>query len=89
MLDRPSISARVVRPIQTPIAAFPGDIVVAWPGHPTHALAVVSHEPRRVIHTQHVPDATLHGTLWEWYLDGCIRPADIASERAIFGVTDA
>lgn len=24
-----------------PLAAAPGDLLIAWPGHPTHALSVV------------------------------------------------
>lgn len=73
MLDRPSIAALVVRPIRTPIAAQPGDMLIAWPGHPTHTLGVVSPEPRRVLRTRHVPDGAVYGELLRLFLDAKIR----------------
>lgn len=81
MLDRPSIVCRVVRPMVKPIAADPGDTLVAWPGHPTHTLAVVSSE-KAVRRTRHVPDGVLYGALLELYLDGKVR-LPVASQRRL------
>lgn len=87
--DKPTMAFRILRPIRSPLAAQPSDTLVAWPGHPTHTLGVVSPQPRRVLRTLHVPDRQLYRRLFHWYLDGRIRPANVATERALLGVTDA
>ena len=37
---RPIAAWRVIVPIIAPIMATCGDLLLEWPGHPTHALAV-------------------------------------------------
>jgi hypothetical protein len=81
MLDRPSIVCRVVRPMACPIAADPGDVLVAWPGHPTHSLAVVRHQ--RVVRTRHVPDGVLYGALLDLFLSARIRLPLTAQRRLL------
>lgn len=82
MLDRPFLVGRVVRAFDTPIAAEVEDTLIAWPGHRTHTLAVVT--PDQVVRrTRHVAYGVLYGALLGLYLDGKVRMPTASQRRLL------
>lgn len=72
----------VSSPILWPIAAAEGDLLVIWPGHPTHTLTVCANRPGQpVIRRCHFPDGALYGVIMNLDLDEIIVPWT-ASDRA-------
>ena len=82
MLSAPSIVCRVVRPLLDPIVAAPGDVLTAWPGHPTHALAVLSADCETVLRTIAREERVLYADLLHWFLDARIQLPE-ASQKAL------
>ena len=82
MLDRPSIVCRVVRPILSPIVAAPGDVLAAWPGHPSLALCVLDTHGDTIKRAVPCPEGALYSQLLNWFLDARIQMPE-ASERAL------
>ncbi len=82
MLDRPSIVCRVVRPILSPIVAAPGDVLAAWPGHPSHTLAVAPPDLSRIIRHRFCEDGVLYGVLLDLFLDARIS-LPVRSQKAL------
>jgi len=81
MLPRPSIVCRVARPILSPIVAAPGDVLAVWPGHPTHALTVLSSDGLTVRRACPRPEGLLYGDLLHWFLDAAVLMPE-ADQRA-------
>ena len=86
MLDRPSIVCRVLRPILDPIAARPGEVLVVWPGHPTHTVTVRTEDGHASLRHCCVPEGALYGLLLNLYLDAAIQCLTTESERALLRV---
>jgi hypothetical protein len=83
MLDAPSIVCRVIRPIVYPIVARPDEVLVVWPGHPTHTLTVCAPDGKAVLRWIYCADGALYGILLNLYLDAAIRCCDPESERSL------
>jgi hypothetical protein len=86
---KPPIVGLVIRPIHRPIEAEPGDWLTVWPGHPTHALAVVNASRTRVLHRQWYPDDAVWGVALDLYLDGAVRFRADAEKALLSGGTAA
>lgn len=82
MLDAPSIICRVVRPIVGPVVAAPGDVLTAWPGHPTLALYVLDGTCTTVKHSSPREEGALYSDLLHWFLDARIQMPE-ASQKAL------
>lgn len=68
MLDRPVAFYRVNTPfVARGITARDGDLLVFWPGHPTHTLAAREPGigPKRVRSHAHIDDGIVYGLLLE------------------------
>lgn len=83
MLDRPSIVCRVLRPLCEPIVARPGELLVVWPGHPTHTLTVCAPDGQTLLRHGHCAAGVLYGALLNLYLDAAVRCCDPESERSL------
>lgn len=82
MLNKPSIVCRVVKDIDDPIMAFPGQVLSAWPGHPHLSLSVLTGDCSRVIRSCYCPERVLYAELLNLFLDGAIR-LPVRSQRAL------
>lgn len=82
MLSRPSIVCRVLRPFADPIPARAGDVLAVWPGHPTHAVTVLTGDCTAIIRHAPCDEGRLYGVLLDRFLDGAIRLPE-ASQRAL------
>ena len=83
MLSRPSIVCRVLGPTGTLLESARGDLLVIWPGHPTHTVSVCTPDGRITLRWRHCPEGVLYGALLNLYLDAAIRCCDPESERAL------
>lgn len=73
MLDRPSFVLRVLAPMLSPLAARAGQLLVITPGHPTHTVAVVTPDARRVVRHRFVEDGALYGPILCLDADGVVQ----------------
>lgn len=73
MLDRPSFVLRVLAPMLFPLAARAGQLLVITPGHPTHTVAVVTPDARRVVRHRFVEDGALYGPILCLDADGVVQ----------------
>lgn len=81
----PSFVLRVLAPIVFPIAARAGCLMVVTPGHPTHTLAVLSPDARRMIRHRFCEDGALYGPILCLDADGAVAfltPEDRQLARA-------
>lgn len=85
MTNSPTIVCRVSLRIDSPVQADPGDVLVVWPGHPTHALMVMTDDRQLVRHAA-CPEGVLYGSLLHLFLDSAIQPLTVRSERALLRV---
>ncbi|WP_353265856.1 hypothetical protein [Gemmatimonas sp.] len=83
MLDAPSIVCRVLGSTDTLIESCPGDLLVIWPGHPTHTVTVCGPDGLTVRAFGYCAEAVLYGALLNLYLDAAIRCCDPESERSL------
>jgi hypothetical protein len=83
MLDRPSIVCRVIGCTDLLIDATPGDLLVVWPGHPTHTVTVCTPDGHTVRNFRFCAEGSLYGILLNLYLDAAIRCCDEESERSL------
>ena len=82
MLERPSIVCRVLRPIVKPLPARAGDVLVCWPDHPTHAVAVLDAACDLVKRHRPYDSGALYGDLLHAFLDAKIQMPE-AAQRAL------
>ena len=75
MTERPIATYRVNTPLLWPIAAAVGQLLVVWPGHPTHTLAVVRRtRGHAVVRHAFMADGALYGVIMNLELDGHLTP---------------
>ena len=68
----PSFVLRVLAPIVFPIAARAGALLVVTPGHPTHTLAVMTPDARRMVRHRFCEDGALYGPILMLDADGAV-----------------
>ncbi len=79
MLTEPIAVLLVRAPVIAPIVARPGELIVVWPGHPTHTLTVTDGSGTQIRRHKYVPDGALYGPLLILDADGvvsCVAPED-------------
>ena len=77
---------RCLSPIVFPIAVRVGQLLVIHPGHPTHTVAALTADGRRVVRHRYVEDGALYGPLLILCDDGaleCLDPSLPALRRAL------
>lgn len=82
MLARPTIVCRVLRPIAKPLPARAGDVLVCWPDHPTHAVAVLDEACDLIRCHAPYDSGALYGDLLHHFLDARIQMPEQA-QRAL------
>lgn len=86
MTERPIASYRVNTPLLWPIAAAVGQLLVVWPGHPTHTLAVVRRtRGHAVVRHAFMADGALYGVIMNLELDGHLTPLSPADALRFAG----
>lgn len=86
MLDRPIAFYRVLSPvIVAGLHAGTGDMLILWPGHPTHTLSVrewgTGSKPLR--RHCHVADGVLYGAVLELLNNEVIVPLSFATASLV------
>lgn len=82
MTEHPIASYRVNTSMLWPIAAAVGQLLVVWPGHPTHTLAVVRRtRGHAVVRHAHMPEGALYGVIMNLELDGHLTPLSPADAQ--------
>lgn len=83
---RPPMAFRVCRPFRAPLPVAVGEVLVAWPEHPTHPLLICSPDGRKAIRWTALPAPRLYRLLFRAWLDAALRPMSVDTERRLLGV---
>jgi hypothetical protein len=75
----PTFVLQVIEPVLYPLPARAGQLLVVWPGHPTHTVTVWERNLSRVVRHGYVSDGALYGPILCLCDDGALAfltPAD-------------